>query len=197
MKEKVNNLVTLHETMQEKLKTASYSEQIQILTLVADKWSRMYYSEYFKVFGYLVWTSDGTKKIGTILAKPAPKKRKSYHDWSTLSGNKCLSRLQFQYVGARKKNYVSESKGVYKQKLCNLQELYPAFKEKHSNVNIGFSKFFAFRPKWWVLVGSKMTHSVCVCSAHQNVVLLVDTMDWDLTYKDLTKLTLSCLIYFH
>ena len=32
-----------------------------------------------------------------------------------------------------------------------------------------------------------MTHSVCVCSAHQNVALLVDAMDWDLTYKDLNK----------
>ena len=32
-----------------------------------------------------------------------------------------------------------------------------------------------------------MTHSVCVCSAHQNVVLLVDAMDSDLTYKDLIK----------
>ena len=45
MKEKANNLVRLHEAMQEKLKTASYSAQIQILTLVADKWSRMYCSE--------------------------------------------------------------------------------------------------------------------------------------------------------
>ena len=71
--------------------------------------------------------------------------------------------------------------------LCNLQELYTAFKEKHPNVNIGFSKFCALRPKWCVLAGSKMTHSVCVCSAHQNVVLLVDAMDWDLTYKDLIK----------
>ena len=34
MKEKVDNLVRLHKAMQEKLKTASYSEQIQILTLV-------------------------------------------------------------------------------------------------------------------------------------------------------------------
>ena len=34
MKEKVNDLVRLHEAMQEKLKTASYSEQIQILTFV-------------------------------------------------------------------------------------------------------------------------------------------------------------------
>ena len=30
-----------------------------------------------------------------------------------------------------------------------------------------------------------MTHSVC--STHQNVVLLVDAMDWYLTYKDLIK----------
>ena len=33
--------------------------------------------------------------------------------------------------------------------------------------------------------GSKMTHSVCVFSAHQNVVLLVHARGWDLTYKDL------------
>ena len=37
MKEKVNDLVRLHEVMQEKLKRASYSEQTQILTLVPDK----------------------------------------------------------------------------------------------------------------------------------------------------------------
>ena len=54
MKEKVNDLVRLHEAMQEKLKTASYSEQIQILTLVPDKWSQMYCSEYFNIFEYLV-----------------------------------------------------------------------------------------------------------------------------------------------
>ena len=39
MKEKVNGLVRLHKATQEKLKTASYSEQMQILTLVPDKWS--------------------------------------------------------------------------------------------------------------------------------------------------------------
>ena len=34
MKEKVNDLVKLHEAMQEKLKAESYSEQIQILTFL-------------------------------------------------------------------------------------------------------------------------------------------------------------------
>ena len=37
MKEKANDLIWLHEAMQEKLKTASYSEQIQIRTLVTDQ----------------------------------------------------------------------------------------------------------------------------------------------------------------
>ena len=54
MKEKVNDLVRLHKAMQEKLKTASFSEQIQVLTLVPDELSRMYCSEYFNVFEYLV-----------------------------------------------------------------------------------------------------------------------------------------------
>ena len=77
------------------------------------------------------------------------------------------------------------------ESLYNLQELYTAFKEKHQNVNIVFSKFCALRPNWCVLASSKMTHSVCVCSAYQNVVLLVAAMDWGLTYKNLIKLALS------
>ena len=36
MKEKVIDLVQLHEVMQDKLKTASYSEQIQIFTLIPE-----------------------------------------------------------------------------------------------------------------------------------------------------------------
>ena len=36
------------------------------------------------------------------------------------------------------------------------------------------------RPKQCVLADSKMTHSVYVCSTHQNVKLLVDAMDCDL-----------------
>ena len=101
----------------------------------------------------------------------------------------------------KKKDYVSVSNGVHKQKLCknfcNLQGLYTAFKEKHPNVNISFSKLCALRPEWCVLAGSKMNYSVSICSAHQNVLLLLDPMEWDLTYKDLVLLNLSCLKYFN
>ena len=54
MKEKKNDLVRLLEALKGKLKTASYSEEIQIIILVPAKWSRKYCSEYFNVFEYLL-----------------------------------------------------------------------------------------------------------------------------------------------
>ena len=54
MQEEMNVLVRSHEAMEEKLKTVSYSESIQILTLVPDKLSQMYCSEYLNIFEYLV-----------------------------------------------------------------------------------------------------------------------------------------------
>ena len=93
-KEKVNDLVRFQELLQEKLRTTSYSEQV--LTLVPDKWSWMYCSEYFNIFEYLVWTSHEIKKVGGILAKPAPKKRKNYHHWNIPSGKKRLWGWKFQ-----------------------------------------------------------------------------------------------------
>ena len=90
-----------------------------------------------------------------------------------ISVGRCLKR---KIMLVRVKQYINKNLATCKS-LCNFQELYPAFKEKHPNVNIGFSKFCALRPKWRVLAGLKMTHSVCICSNHENVVLLVDAMD--------------------
>ena len=86
-----------------------------------------------------------------------------------------------------KKEYVSIDRKVHKQKrlvLCNLSELYTSFKEKYPDVKIGFSKFCTLRPKWCVLAGPSGTHSVCVCSIHQNAVLLVDAVNWECSNKD-------------
>ena len=77
--------------------------------------------------------------------------------------------LKSKTMLVRVKKYIKKNFAACKS-LCKLQELYTAFKEKHPNVNIEFSKVCALRPKWCVPAGSKMTHSVCVCSAHQNSV---------------------------
>ena len=56
--------------------------------------------------------------------------------------------------------------------LSNLRELYRNFKDKHPDFKVGFSKFAELRPPNCVLTGASGTHSVCVCTFHQNVKLL-------------------------
>ena len=66
-------------------------------------------------------------------------------------------------------------------------KLYSAFRGNYPNIKIGFYKFCTLRPKWCVLARSLGTHCVCVCSTHQNAVLLADTVDWEYTNKNLIK----------
>ncbi|KAJ4443732.1 hypothetical protein ANN_05510 [Periplaneta americana] len=83
-------------------------------------------------------------------------------------------------VMAGKKNFVSvkeDGQKVHKQKrliLCNLKETYKCFKDKYPLIKISFSKFAELRPKECILPGANGTHSVCVCTHHENVKLLID-----------------------
>ena len=76
------------------------------------------------------------------------------------------------------KDFVSVRKAegrVHVQKrlvLSNLKETYQLFKEKYPDTKIGFSKFADVRPTHCVLAGVSGTHSVCVCTIHQNVKLM-------------------------
>ena len=189
LEQKASELDRLHQLMKDKLTNASHSEKIQILTLAPDSWSRKYCAEYFNVSEYSVRTARELKKAKGILAKPTQKLGGKAIPQETIDlviGMYEDDEFSRQMPG--KKDYVSISKGIHKQKrliLCNLKELYAAFKEKYPNIKIGFSKFCMLRPKWCVLAGSSGTHSVCVCSIHQNATLIVDAIDWDITYKDL------------
>ena len=75
------------------------------------------------------------------------------------------------------KDYVSVERNFHQQKhllLSNLKELYQSYKEKFSQHKIGLSKFCELRPKWCSIIFPSGTHSVCVCTVHQNTKLIVD-----------------------
>ena len=87
-----------------------------------------------------------------------------------------------------RKDYISIKRNIHQQKrlkLCNLNELFRAFKEKNPTVSLGFSKFCSLKPKWCVLAGSAGTHAVCVCTIHQNVKLLLELLN--VLYQDFLK----------
>ena len=54
-------------------------------------------------------------------------------------------------------------------------------------MKIGFSKFCILHPKWCGTAGSSGTHSACACTTHQNVILFVDALNWEVIYKDLVN----------
>ena len=174
--------------MKEKLVTTSNAEELQILTLVPDSWSQKYCSEYFGVSEYLIRSARELKQRKGILAQSSQKKGKAM-------AQKTIDLVQVFYEDdeyrrqlPRKKDYVCIQKGFHKQKrlvLYNLHELFVALKERNPDAKIGFSKFCTLCPKWCVIAGSSGTHSVCVCTTHQNTILLVDALIWEVTYKDL------------
>ena len=67
--------------------------------------------------------------------------------------------------------------------LCNLKELFVTFKTKNPEIKKGFSRFCTLRPKCCIIVGASLTHSVCVCSIHQNLKLLLHPLG--VVYKEL------------
>ena len=88
----------------------------------------------------------------------------------------------------KSKDYVSVTKKQHMQKLLllvNLKKLYRIFLEEHADIIIGFSKFCQLRPKWCVLLGASGTHCACVCTYHQNMKLMLDSLN--LEYKHLLK----------
>ena len=103
-----------------------------------------------------------------------------------------------------KRDYISVARNTHMQKrllLCDLKELYAAFKQNYPHLKIGFSKFCSLRPKWYVLVGCSGTHSVCVCTIHQNVILMLDAVNLDKDYYELmdmmvcSRVSKECMIH--
>ena len=189
--EKANALDKLHDELREKLKISGYREKIQILTLVPEVWSRKKSASVFGVSEYLIRKSKTQKVEKGILSLPGQKMGKRVSGETMNQVKTFYEDDEFSRQMPGRRDFVSVSKNVHVQKrllLCNINELYTAFKEKYPELKLGFSRFASLRPKWCVAAGSAGTHSVCVCTAHQNAVLMVDATGLRLTYKDFMKL---------
>ena len=68
-----------------------------------------------------------------------------------------------------------------------------SYKDCSPDIQISYSKFASFRPKWFILPGASGTHFICVYHYHQNEKLLVDALNIGETYKDLLSKTI-CLV---
>ena len=145
--EKANDFDRLLELMKEKLsdKTLKTSRVVQIHLNAPESWSHAKIAEYFNVSEYLVRESRNLAKTKGILECPDRKK----------GGNAITEEVrqsvllffeddEYSRLMPGTKDYVSVGRNVHKQKrliLCNLTELYAAYKEKYPQHKIGLSKF--------------------------------------------------------
>ena len=170
---------------------ANRTKKLQILTLSPFGFEET--KKYFNATNHMVQVARNLKKEHGILPEVP-----------LLSKGKVLSRETKQFVldffesdeisrqcpGLKdcKSSYDLDGNKVMKQKklvLGNLKEVYQKFKESENHPDIGFSTFCSLRPKHCVLAGGDGTHSVCVCTYHQNPKLQLNAIgEKDVSLED-------------
>lgn len=180
--------------LKEKLHVSKRQEQIQILTMAPQSWTIKQVMQEFGVSEKMVKTARTLKNDVGILALPKSKCGKKLPEDVKQTVIEFFQDPEFSRICPGRKDCVSvriDGKKVQVQKyllLNNLKEMYTAFKCQNGP-KVGFSKFCELRPKWCVTVGAAGTHSVCVCTIHQNVKLMLASSPICENYKELLKIT--------
>ena len=159
--------------------TSERSVKVQILTILPMSWSIEKVQAEFGATNFMVRKAKLLVREKGVLSSPDPQ-----------PGHRIAERIvdlvisfyesdSSSRIMPGKKDFISvkgEHGRMHVQKrliLSNLKELYQDFKQKNPNDHIGFSKFAELRPKHCILAGASGTHSVCVCTIHQNVKLML------------------------
>ena len=151
------------------------SEQVQVLTILPKSWSVKKVQQEFGVSEYLARQSKKLVEERGILSLPGPSRGPSLPPETVIDVCSFYESDDISCVMPGKKDSVSvkkEGKREHIQKrlvLSDLRGVYREFKERFPDRKIGFSEL---RPKHSVLAGASGTHSVCVCTIHQNVKLM-------------------------
>lgn len=167
---------------------------MKIISLLPRSWSKEKIAREFQVSGRLIRLTRNLMKEQGILPSLRKKKGVSISEETVQKVKMFFENDENSRMCSGKKEctkVIINGKKIVKQKrlvLCNLNELYVAFKKSHPECEIGRSKFCELRPKWCILAGASGTHSVCVCVYHQNMKLMVNSAKLNVDYKELIDL---------
>lgn len=168
--------------LKDKYSTAStYAEKIAVLSVLPKSWSASKIMKEFDIQSsrHLINTTKKLvseqgilptrlQKVGHGLSQEVLQKVKTFYEEDEvymLPGKKdCFS---VKVDGKKEK--------IQKRLLLNtVNELYAIFCSNNPDIKISFSTFAALRPRYCVLAHNPGTHTVCVCTYHQNFQLMID-----------------------
>ena len=176
-----NDCDVLMRQVKEKLdKCHTREERIQFLTLIPENWSTERAVTFFNVTEYMVRAARNDTKEKGILGIPDSIHTNGLSDELLVRVKSFYEEDQISQMCAGKKDFVNikSSHGTKKhhQKrliFCNIREVYLQYKSTFLDDKLGFSKFAELRPKWYRTVGQSGSHNVCICTYHQNVKLML------------------------
>ena len=185
----------LVEALKNKLQVSTRQQQISLLTLAPKSWTIEQVSSALNVTKYTVRQARKLQKKSGILPSVPPARGKPLSNETMKAIKEFYYQDEVSRIMPGAKDFVSVREGsvrLHKQRrllLLNLNELYVLFKERHPEIKVGLSKFCELRPKECVTVGARGTHSVCVCTIHQNVKLMLADLPClqNITYRDLMQ----------
>ena len=155
--------------------TTKRSELVHILTVLPKSWSVQRIMKEFGTSKRMARRAKDLVDEKGILSTPNTKIGKCLPDATVQLLQDFYTSDEVSRAMPGKKDYISVGRKEHRQKrwiLCNLKEAYEQFKAKHPGTKLGFSTFAMLRPKECVLAGASGTHTVCVCTLHQNTKLM-------------------------
>lgn len=162
---------------------ASYERKIELMSLLPKTWNISHMAQTIGSTYHIAKVAKNLATQGKVLSMKIKRK-------GSLSAELMQKVINFYHdddisflQSGKKVRFLSchNNKGVQTQKrllLGNLRELYRRFKEIHPDVSIGFSSFAELRPDYCILAESGGTHTVCICSSHQNFKLMMTVIDY-------------------
>ena len=167
--------------LKEKYSTADRSEKLQVLTVLPKSWSIRKIEAEFGASNRMARKAKELVREKGILSTPNPKPGHTLSQQTVDLVTSFYESDENSRLMPGKKDCVSVRTAEWRvniQKrlvLSNLKELHRLFKDRFPGQKVGFSKFAELRPKHCVLAGASGTHSVCVCTIHQNVKLMIQS----------------------
>lgn len=196
--------IPLYENLMKQLKakfhepSTTYAQKLQILTLSPFTIKRT--ENEFSATNHMVRRSRRLKELCGIMGLPDRKKGKALSEETKTKIEEFYEQDEVGRICPGKKDYKSVcmtygTKVQHQRRLLlgNLKELYQKWKTDNVNATVGFSTFAMLRPQWCILAGAHGTHSVCVCTIHQNPKLMMATLQSKLGYSDLMEKTVCSI----
>lgn len=184
LEEMLGGLKNLYKSLSER-----DSLRVRILTIAPDSWSINKIAREFSASKRQARNAKNLKEKAGVLGETTTRASRSLPLSIVNSVKNFYCNDDNSKIMAGKKQFKTvivgnERISVQKRLLLfDLRELYASYKQLHPNDKVGFSTFCKLRPENIILPGANGTHSVCVCTKHENIKMMLDAIN----VKDLTK----------